>query len=48
MSIAPVRERGLKFEFQLAFIRAVHRSRKGAWIEINIMSDTRLKNVSLP
>ena len=35
MIVAPVRERGLKYEFTFFVIDTIRRSREGAWIEIN-------------
>ena len=41
--VAPVRERGLKYQLALAVINTIkRRSREGAWIEINVIAPTVL------
>ena len=46
--VAPVRERGLKYELLLQHLTAHRRSRKGAWIEISSALTALMSFSSLP
>ena len=48
ITVAPVRERGLKFEQGSVVVLLVCRSRKGAWIEIQLIDGYIGKSLSLP
>ena len=47
-AVAPARERGLKFIAKNIIQTVFGRSREGAWIEIGVGGQTRLRRLSLP